>query len=176
PKLVNLEALARLLLRAEAVASSRIEGLEIGAGRLARFQAAKELDEPVTDLTAEAVLGNIEAMELAVRDLAVKPRLEVDDVLAMHRALMRHTPAPESGGSIRNVQNWIGGNDYNPCGAEFVPPPPEFVPDLLVDLVAYLNSDEYSPLVQAAIAHAQFETIHPFADGNGRVGRALIHA
>src|SRR5207302_3067265 len=73
-------------------------------------------------------------------------------------------------------QNWIGGNDYNPCGADFVPPPPEFVPDLLLDLVAYLDSDDYSPLVQAAIAHAQFETIHPFADGNGRVGRALIHA
>src|SRR5258708_3190288 len=88
---------------------------------------------------------------------------------------MRHTPTPEPGGQIRVVQNWIGGNDYNPCGADFVPPPPEFVPGLSEDLVAFLNSDGFPPLVQAAIAHAQFETIHPFADGNGHVGRALIH-
>ena len=78
-------------------------------------------------------------------------------------------------GQIRTVQNWIGGSDYNPCNADFVPPPPALVPSLLDDLVAYLNSDLDAPLVQAALAHAQFETIHPFVDGNGRTGRALIH-
>jgi Fic family protein len=88
---------------------------------------------------------------------------------------MRHTDRPDLGGRIRATQNWIGGNDYNPCGADFVPPPPERVPELLDDLAAFMNTDRYPPLVQAALAHAQFEVIHPFADGNGRVGRALIH-
>jgi Fic family protein len=173
-ELTSLEALARLLLRAESVASSRIEGLEVGVGRLARAEAARQMGELIDDVTAEAVLGNIDAMELAVSLFASKEHLEVADVLAIHRALLRHARTPETGGLVRNVQNWIGGNDYNPCGADFVPPPPEFVPDLLEDLVTFLNSDDLSPLVQAAIGHAQFESIHPFADGNGRVGRALV--
>ena len=78
-------------------------------------------------------------------------------------------------GQVRTVQNWIGGNDHNPCGADFVPPPPEHVLGLLEDLCDFCNSDQMPPLVQAAIAHAQFETIHPFDDGNGRTGRALMH-
>jgi Fic family protein len=174
-ELTSLEALARLLLRAESVASSRIEGLEVGVGRLARAEAARQMGESIDDVTAEAVLGNIDAMELAVSQFACKEHLELADLLAMHRVLMRHTRTPEAGDQVRSVQNWIGGNDYNPCGADFVPPPPEFVPDLLEDLVIFLNSDDLSPLVQAAIGHAQFESIHPFADGNGRVGRALVH-
>ena len=79
------------------------------------------------------------------------------------------------GGVIRTEQNWIGGSNYNPCGAAFVPPPPEFVEELIQDLCEFCSNDDLSPLAQAAIAHAQFETIHPFADGNGRAGRALIH-
>jgi Fic family protein len=74
---------------------------------------------------------------------------------------------------LRQEQNWIGG--VNPCRAAYVPPPYEHVPDLLEDLCSYLSSDDHPSLVQAAMAHAQFETIHPFVDGNGRVGRALIH-
>ena len=73
------------------------------------------------------------------------------------------------------VQNWIGGSSYNPCSAAFIPPPPELVESLLEDLLRYVNGYDHPALVQAAIAHAQFETIHPFADGNGRAGRALIH-
>jgi Fic family protein len=76
---------------------------------------------------------------------------------------------------IRDQQNWIGGSSYNPCSAAFVPPPPELVEDLLVDLCAFCCSDDLPAVAQAAIAHAQFETIHPFVDGNGRTGRALIH-
>ena len=175
PQLANLEAVARLLLRAESVASSRIEGLEVGVARLARAEAAKEAGDPLNDVTAESVLGNIEAMELAVSQLAAKPQLTLNDVLELHRALMKHTPTPEIGGQFRTVQNWIGGNDYNPCGADFVPPPHEYVPELMEDLVAFVNSVDSPPAVQAAITHAQFETIHPFADGNGRIGRSLIH-
>jgi Fic family protein len=73
------------------------------------------------------------------------------------------------------VQNWIGGSDYNPCSAAFVPPPPEHVGPLLEDLCAFCSADAMPAVAQAAIAHAQFETIHPFADGNGRTGRVLIH-
>ncbi|MGH9200607.1 MAG: Fic family protein, partial [Vicinamibacterales bacterium] len=68
----------------------------------------------------------------------------------------------------------IGGNNYNPCAADFVPPPPEEVKRLLRDLCTFSARDDLPPLVQAAIAHAQFETIHPFDDGNGRTGRALV--
>jgi Fic family protein len=76
---------------------------------------------------------------------------------------------------LRTEQNWIGGTRINPARADFVPPPHEYVPALMDDLCVYANREDVSAVVQAAIAHAQFETIHPFADGNGRVGRALIH-
>ena len=78
-------------------------------------------------------------------------------------------------GVVRASQNWIGGNDYTPCGADFVPPPPEDVPRLLDDLYDGIADETMPPVVQAALVHAQFETIHPFADGNGRTGRALVH-
>jgi Fic family protein len=175
PRLANLEALARLLLRAEAVASSRIERLEVSTRRLTRVQAARASGIPLADATADAVLGNIEAMAVAVEDVGGRTSFTLDDLLEIHRAVMRHTDRPEIGGVVRDSQNWIGGNDFNPCGAEYVPPPAEHVPALLDDLVEFSNTDDYPPLVQAALAHAQFETIHPFADGNGRAGRALIH-
>ena len=76
---------------------------------------------------------------------------------------------------IRTTQNWIGGSQWSPIDADFVPPPATHVPELMDDVVKYLNSASHGALVQAAILHAQFETIHPFADGNGRIGRALIH-
>ena len=78
------------------------------------------------------------------------------------------------GGRLREQQNWIGGSNYNPCSAAFVPPPPEPCRRCSRTL-AFFNGDDLPALVQAAIAHAQFETIHPFVDGNGRTGRALIH-
>jgi Fic family protein len=77
--------------------------------------------------------------------------------------------------AIRSAQNWIGGSSYNPCSAAFVPPPPELVHDQLLDLCRFCNDASLPAVVQAALAHAQFETIHPFVDGNGRTGRALIH-
>jgi Fic family protein len=77
-------------------------------------------------------------------------------------------------GKLREKQNWIGGSAYNPCTAAFVPPPPELVPGLLEDLCSFCNADSLPAVAQAALAHAQFETVHPFADGNGRTGRGLI--
>jgi Fic family protein len=173
--LTDTEALARLLLRAECVASSRIEGLEVGPRRLLRAQAAQEAGESAADITAEEVLGNIAAMRAALAIADSGEVLTTESILEVHRRLLQDTAMSEHAGRIRTVQNWIGGSAYNPCSAAFVPPPPERVRGLLDDLAAFCNSDSLPAVAQAAIAHAQFETIHPFADGNGRTGRALIH-
>lgn len=174
--IAGFEGIARIILRAESVASSRIEGLEVGARRLLRAEASRAMGEPGSDVTAQAVLGNIEAMEFAVGALAERPRVSRQDILETHALIMRRTERPDWAGAVRTTQNWIGGYDSNPCTAGFVPPPPEEVGALLEDLVAYMNDDEHQPLLQAAMVHHQFEVIHPFGDGNGRVGRALIHA
>ncbi len=93
----------------------------------------------------------------------------------MHERLLRGTRLEEYGGRLRTEQNWIGGGQYNPCSAVFVPPPPDRVDQLMFDLCAFSNRDDLPAIAQAAITHAQFETIHPFVDGNGRTGRGLIH-
>jgi Fic family protein len=173
--LVNSEALARILLRAEAVASSRIEGLEVGSRRLLKAQAARGIGDEPSDVTAIEVLNNLEAMGWAIEHLSSQKAITTKDLLAIHRRLLTGTRLEEHGGRVRIAQNWIGGSDYNPCSATFVPPPPEYVKQLLDDLCAFCNDDSLPAIAQAAIAHAQFETIHPFIDGNGRTGRALIH-
>jgi Fic family protein len=173
--LVDTEALARILLRAESVASSRIEGLEIGARRLLRAEAGRSMHEPSSDVTAIEVLGNIDAMIHGLDQLRPGDEITMDLLLEIHRRLLAGTRVEEHGGRLRTVQNWIGGSDYNPCSAEFVPPPPELVERLMGDLVDFCNSDDLPAVAQAAMAHAQFETIHPFVDGNGRTGRTVIH-
>lgn len=172
---ISLEGLARFLLRAESVASSKIEGIEASPQRLMRAEALLVQAGDAADRAAAEILANIGAMQEAVERASAVARFELDDLLAVHRRLMAAGPAASEPGLVRRVQNWIGGSSHNPCGASFVPPPPEEVGSLLDDLIAYLNGDEHSPLVQAAVVHAQFETIHPFVDGNGRTGRALIH-
>lgn len=173
--LIETEALARILLRAESVASSRIEGLEVGAGRLLRAEAVRELGGHVKDLTASEVLANIDAMRFVVRSVGPEDEIALEQLLEVHRRLLSGTWLDEHAGAVRTEQNWIGGSSHNPCTAAFVPPPPEHVPGLLEDLCAFCNEDSLPAVAQAAIAHAQFETIHPFVDGNGRTGRALIH-
>lgn len=173
--LIDTEALARILLRAESVASSKIEGLEIGARRLLRAEAARTLGDEPSDLTAIEVLANIEAMVFGLQSIQEGDSITADLLLEIHRRLLAGSRLAEHGGRYRDVQNWIGGSDYNPCSAAFVPPPPENVRELMDDLVAFSNDDSLPAVAQAAIAHTQFETVHPFIDGNGRTGRALIH-
>jgi Fic family protein len=172
---VNSEALARILLRAEAVASSRIEGLEVGSRRLLKAQAARGIGDEPSDVAAIEVLNNMEAMAWAIEHVSSQKAVTTNDILGVHRRLLTGTQLEEHGGRLRTAQNWIGGSDYNPCSASFVPPPPEYVEQLLDDLCAFCNEDSLPAIAQAAIVHAQFETIHPFVDGNGRTGRALIH-
>jgi Fic family protein len=169
-----LRPLVRLLLRTESIASSKVEGLQADARSLARAEANADVGNNIGSDVAE-VLANIDAMELAVEETAAKATITLGSLVAIHELLMRRAPNASIAGQVRNVQNWIGGNDYNPCGAGFVPAPPEYVAELLDDLCSFCNSDHLPPLIQAAIAHVQFETIHPFEDGNGRTGRALIH-
>jgi len=172
--LANMEGLARVLLRAEAMASSRIEGLSVAVQRLLRVAAAHADGETsTTDATAEEVLANVDAMTYAFAD--PDSPITLDRLLEVHRRLLAPTNMAIHAGVIRTQQNWIGGTSHNPFGAAFVPPPPEDVPELLEDLCGFCNDDSLPAVAQAAIAHAQFETLHPFADGNGRTGRALIH-
>ena len=173
--LADTEALARLLLRAESVASSKIEGLEVGPGRLLRAEVAATLGEPAQDVTANEVFGNVQAMTWALQTVHPGDDITVPTLLEAHRRLLAGTDLEQYGGQVRKQQNWIGGSSYNPCSASFVSPPHEFVNELLGDLCDFCNGNDLPAVAQAAIAHAQFETVHPFIDGNGRIGRALIH-
>jgi Fic family protein len=162
---VGLEAAARLLLRAEGLASSFIEGIEASAEEV----AGAELD-PQTAGAAAWVADNLAAVEDALADEG--PFTE-DLVLGWHRRLMRHAQLdPRMIGAWRNRQGWIGGG--TPLTAAFVPPPASEISRLMEDLITFANRDDLDPITMAAITHAQFETIHPFADGNGRIGRVLI--
>lgn len=167
---LNLEALARHLLRAESVASSRIEGLLLSHRRLAKAAFSPD----VNDMTARSVLANIRALERALQLAGAHRDLKREHLIEVHRTLLEGTRDEHLGGVIRNEQSWIGGDATSPRNAEFIPPPPEFILDLVDDLCTFLSREDLPAVVQAGIAHVQFETIHPFHDGNGRVGRAII--
>jgi Fic family protein len=169
----ELIPLARLLLRTESIASSKVEGMQLDARSLARAEANQETGRRVGAGAAE-ILANIDAMQLSIERAADLEGVRPADLQDIHRVLLQRAPNSQIAGRFRTSQNWIGGNDYNPCGAAFVPPPPGEVGRLLDDLCVFANDIALPPLVQAAIAHAQFETVHPFEDGNGRTGRALV--
>jgi Fic family protein len=166
--LISLEGLGRLLLRSEALASSQIEGLDISRRKLAEA----DLTGQSGHFKAQEILGNMRALELATLIGATARELDVDAIARIHRELATVPPLDRIAGELREEPSWIGGR--SPLDAEFVGPPWQEVRPLLEDLCSFMNRDDISPVVQAAIAHAQFETIHPFGDGNGRVGRCLI--
>ncbi|MCY3679400.1 MAG: Fic family protein [Gemmatimonadetes bacterium] len=168
-----LAPLARLLLRTESISSSRVEGIAVGARAMARAASRAESGLRV-GATALEVLDNVNAMRAAMDAASAQSRFTTADIVGIHRLVMAHATNRHVAGQVRTIQNWIGGNDYNPCGADFVPPPPEHVHPLLEDLTDAVNREDLPPLVQAALVHAQFESIHPFEDGNGRTGRALV--
>ena len=167
----DLETIAAPLLRSEALGSSFIEGLRASNKRL----ALAAYEPHVADGTARSVLGNLRAMERAVEIGTENRPFALDDLLTIHRTLLEGTSEARYAGRIRDDQNWIGGRGVSPRDASFIPPPEDRVRGLLDDLVDFINLDDIPAVAQAAIAHAQFETIHPFGDGNGRAGRCLIH-
>lgn len=164
----DFAALARLLLRAEGVASSFIEGVTAPVVDIVLAEA----DESEAPSAAAWVAANLTAVTDAVANAHAGP-LTIESLCDWHRTLMTGSPTPaQHVGVLRAEQGWIGGT--SPLDAHLVTPPPEEVPALIDDLIVYVNRDDVDPVAQAAIAHAQFEIIHPFADGNGRVGRVLI--
>ncbi|PJJ70408.1 Fic family protein [Sediminihabitans luteus] len=164
----ELAPFAAVLLRSESAASSKIERLTASARQI----AMAELGAAKYGSNAPSIVANTRAMGAA---LALSRRPDQDAILAMHEALMA-ADDPEQAGRWRTEQVWIGGADHSPAGADFVPPHHERVPGAIADLVAFIARTDVAPLAHVAIAHAQFETIHPFTDGNGRTGRALVHA
>jgi Fic family protein len=158
---------ASILLRTESASSSEIENLTSGA----RAIAEAELGERATGNAAQ-IMRNVRTMEAAL-DLA--DRINGESIIAMQTALLGSF-IPSLTGGWRDEQVWIGGNSLSPHLADFVPPHHDRVPAAMDDLVAFVGRADIPVLAQVAIAHAQFETIHPFPDGNGRTGRAIVQA
>lgn len=158
---------ASVLLRSESAASSQIENLTASA----RAIGEAELPGGKAKQNAAMVVANTHAMQAAV---ALSGTVDADAIRAMHRALMindpRHTP-----GEFRTEPVWIGSGP-TPIGATFVGPRHELIPGAISDLIAFAHRGDVPALPQIAVSHAQFETIHPFTDGNGRTGRALVQA
>jgi Fic family protein len=158
---------ASVLLRSESAASSQIENLTASARAIAEAELG-----PTGRRNAAQIVANVRAMDAAV---ALADQRDADSILAMHHALMIDTE-PAIAGRWRETQVWIGGGGLGPHGAKFVPPHHTHIAAAINDLVAFMRRDDVPVLAHAAIAHAQFETIHPFPDGNGRTGRALLHS
>ncbi|MCX7520874.1 Fic family protein [Microbacterium sp. STN6] len=156
---------ASILLRTESASSSEVENLTSSAKQLALAELGHS-----RSANARLVVANVHAMKAAIE---LSDRLDEGSILAMHDALLRDS-APEYAGRWRDEQVWIGGGSISPHAAMFVPPHHERVPGLMADVVSFATRTDVPVLTQAAIAHAQFETIHPFPDGNGRTGRALL--
>jgi Fic family protein len=167
----HLGALGTMLLRTESVASSKIEHVEADVTEYARALYGVRSNKSAVSMAAATV-----ALQQLVASVDGGADLTLDAVLRAHHALMDDDPTEARyAGRLRDVQNWIGGSDHSPRNALYIPPPPETVEDCMSDLLAFTHRVDMSTLVQAAVAHAQFESIHPFTDGNGRIGRALIN-
>lgn len=163
----ELAPLVSVLLRTESASSSEIEGVTAGA----RALAMAAIDAKAGP-NAQLVTANVTAVQRAV---ALADDISIDTILDAHQALL--DPHAYAGpGRLRDQQVWIGSNALSPHTASFVPPHHSRVPAALEDLIAFVHRVDLPVLAQVAIAHAQFETIHPFNDGNGRIGRTLIHA
>lgn len=158
-----------LLLRSESIASSQIERIRASA-RDVSFAQLGESPAHLRNHEALTVSRNVAATRAAIESLARRERWTTADIESVHQAL--GVAGVKS--RLRTVDVWIGGR--NKVRAEYVAPPPGEVPTLIEDLLDYLQRFGEHPLLLAAISHVQFETIHPFEDGNGRVGRAIVHA
>lgn len=167
----HLAALSTLLLRTESVASSKIERVEASLDDYARALHGGRGNASAISMVAATTALN-EMIASVDRDAPI----QMSAILRAHETLMREDPTEgQHAGRLRTVQNWIGGSDYSPRDALYVPPPPDTVHAYMDDLMEFANRTDIPVLIQAALAHAQFESIHPFTDGNGRIGRALVN-
>lgn len=165
----SLGPMSSILLRAESTSSSQIENLTVGARQLALAEIGES-----TSVNAQVVVANVRAMEAA---LELADQLDSSAILTMHRRLLEGQQGWEQhAGTYRTQLVWIGSSPVTPIGASHIAPQAKHVAPAIEDLVNFMGRDDLPVIAQAAIAHAQFETIHPFVDGNGRTGRALVHA
>lgn len=165
----TLGPMGSILLRTESTSSSQIENLTVGARQL----ALAEIDQS-TSGNARTVVANVRAMEAA---LTLADRLDANAVLEMHDALLSGQHGwEEHAGRWREELVWVGTSAVSPRGASHVAPQAALVPGAMDDLMAFVRRDDLPVIVQTAVAHAHLENIHPFADGNGRTGRALVHS
>ena len=163
----TLAPLETLLVRIESSASSRIEHVEASLPDLFLAEVGDEMSRSVAD-----VIGNVDATSAAI---FLSSDITPQTILDIHRALLIDTH-PVLAGKWRTEPVWIGSYSAGPPGATFVPPAARHIPDAIEDLCDFMNRTDIPVFIQAMVMHAHFETIHPFPDGNGRVGRALIHA
>jgi len=171
-RLPNPHILIRPFVRREAVLSSRIEGTQATLGELMASEVGAAVDRSPADL--REVANYVSALEYGVERLDSLP-LSLRLVRELHEKLMRDVRGNvATPGEFRRSQNWIGPRGATPATATFVPPPPDLLVECLGAWERFLHDESLPPLVQAALMHAQFEAIHPFLDGNGRVGRLLI--
>ncbi|RUQ98190.1 Fic family protein [Labedella endophytica] len=158
---------ASILLRTESASSSEVENLTSSAKQVALAQIGDETSE-----NARLVVGNVAAMEAAI---SLADHLDANAILTMHRALLEKSN-PDIVGRWRDEQVWIGGGSVSSHNVTFIPPHQDRVSALMDDVMSFARRADLPVMAQLAIAHAQFETIHPFPDGNGRTGRALVQA
>lgn len=161
-------------VRKEAVLSSQIEGTRSSLADLLDFEAGAGPAGYPRDV--REVANYVDALNRALAALRDGQEISLALVREAHRTLLHrvrgHRDQP---GRFKTRQNWIGSRGSSPATADYVPPPPEETPKLMAELAKYLQSDSLEPsLLKAALVHAQFETIHPFLDGNGRMGRLLV--
>jgi Fic family protein len=169
----DLSLLLYSFVRKEAVLSSMIEGTQSSLADLMLYEVDEQPGVPLEDVREVSL--HVAALEHGLKRLRGGFPLSMRLLREVHEVLLRHgRGARHSSGQFRRSQNWIGGT--RPGNAAFVPPPPNELPECLSRLERFLHDDPepVSPLIKAALAHIQFETIHPFLDGNGRVGRLLI--
>jgi Fic family protein len=159
-------------VRREAVLSSRIEGTEASLGELLAVEAGASVNRSPSDL--REVANYVVALEFGVERLSTLP-LSLRLIREVHAHLMEGVRGGQSTpGDFRRIQNWIGPPGSAPANATYIPPPPPEMMEALDALERFLHDTSLPPLVQAALIHYQFEAIHPFLDGNGRVGRLLV--
>ncbi len=171
-RLPNPHLLIRPFVRREAVLSSRIEGTEATLGELLAAEAGAIVDRSPADL--REVANYVVALESGIRRLKTHP-LSLALLRELHGRLMKGVRGNQAEpGEFRRTQNWIGAPGSTPWNATYVPPPPDEMETALDAWEKYLPDRSLPPLVQVALAHYQFEAIHPFLDGNGRVGRVFI--
>lgn len=163
----RVASFAPVLLRSEAAASSQIENLTASARSIFTAELGASAGQ-----NAQQIAGNTRAMEAAIR---LADDISTSSVRTMHQVLMEDVPR-HCPGQWREEAVWIGRRSDSPVGAEFVAPHHSRVEELIEDVVTFARRGDVLPLVNVAISHAQFETIHPFSDGNGRTGRALAQA